>query len=243
MRGRPELAAQEVDQDARDPCPRAAPTGTGGRSDRRPCRPCRRRRLATIAVRSIAAGLPRNQLRPLEGEQVALVSAVARVVVLVAVDHHVRLGHHARRRVAFLGRLRDVHALRQPLADARVGGRHRPIGRAEALDVREEHVAEQVAALQQRRRRDPGAAAGPAGDVRRIEQRLAQAAGHAAEVGNRRHLAQAHLLVGRDDQVHRALDLRRVRRAGCRNPSRGRSASAAASSDSRCRGTCGPAPP
>ena len=114
--------------------------------------------------------LPRDQLRPLEREHVRRVSAVSRVVVLVAVDHHVRLG------VAFARRFGDVHALRQPLADALVGRRHRAIGRTEALDVREQHVAEQVAALQQRRRRDPGAAAGPARDVRRIEQRLAEAA-------------------------------------------------------------------
>ena len=153
--------------------PPAAPTGTGGRSDRRPCR-----RVSAPAALHHRRQIdrrrpPRNQLRPLEREQVALVAAVARVVVLVAVDHHVRLGLAA-------SRLLVASVMFMPCAsrcaDARVGGRHRAIGRAEALDVGEQHVAEQVAALQQRRRRDPGAAAGPAGDVRRIEQRLAEAA-------------------------------------------------------------------
>ena len=114
--------------------------------------------------------MPGNGLRPLEGDQVAFVPAIPRVVVLVAVDHHVRFRHHVGRRVAFLGRFRDVHASREALADALICSRHRSIGRAEALDVREEHIAKQVAALKKGGRRDPGSSAGPAGDVRRIEE-------------------------------------------------------------------------
>src|SRR5206468_329404 len=113
--------------------------------------------------------------------------------------------------VAFLRRLRDVHASREALADALVRSRHGSIGRAEALDVREEHLAKHVAALEKRGRRDPGSSAGPAGDVRRIEERLAQPAGRAAEIRNRRHLAQSELLVRRDHQLDGTLDLRRVR--------------------------------
>ena len=155
--------------------------------------------------------MPGNGLRPLEGDQVAFVPAIPCVVVLVAVDHHVRFRHHVGRGVAFLRRLRDVHASREALADALVRSRHGSIGRAEALDVREEHLAKHVAALKKRGRRDPGSSAGPAGDVRRIEERLAQPAGRAAEIRNRRHLAQSELLVRRDHQLDGALDLRRVR--------------------------------
>src|SRR5207244_11889690 len=41
-----------------------------------------------------------------------------------------------------------------------------------------------IPALHQRRRRDPRAAAGPARDVGRIEERLAERAGEPAEIGN-----------------------------------------------------------
>ena len=171
---RSELVAQEVDEHGAVLRRERHATGTGGRSDRRPCRPCSRSAAATIAVSSsVGRAAAESAWSARTPCRYALVAAVARVVVLVAVHHHVRLGH--RRRVALLGGLGDVHPLREPLADARVGGGHRAIGRAEALHVGKQHVAKQVAALQERRRRDPGAAAGPARDVRRIEQRLAEA--------------------------------------------------------------------
>src|SRR5206468_3670034 len=94
----------------------------------------------------------------------------------------------------------------------------RSIRRAETLDVREEHFPEQVAALKKRRRRDPRSSAGPTGDVRRIEERLAQSRGHAAEVRNCRHLAEPQLLVSRDHQLHRTLDLRGGRRLAVEIP-------------------------
>ena len=107
----------------RDPCPRAAPTGSGARSDRRPSSTVSAPAALVIADEIDRRRAPRDGLRALERHQVALVAAVARVVVLVAVDHHVRLGHHVRRRVAFLGGLGDVHATREPLADGAIGGR------------------------------------------------------------------------------------------------------------------------
>ena len=154
---------------------------------------------------------PGNQLGPLVRQEAALVAAVPCVVVLVAVHHHVRLGHRSRVRV-FLGGFGHGHALGEALPDARVGGRHGPIGRAEILHVREQDAAKQVSAVQERRRRNPGATAGPPGHVGRIEQRLAQAGRHTAEIRDGGHFAESHLLVGGDHQLHGALDLRGERR-------------------------------
>ena len=144
----------------------------------------------------------RHELDPLVGHHVAAVTAVAGVVLLVRVGQRVGGG------VALLGRRRDRHALGQPLAHLPVDAGHPPVRMPELLERgREQHRAHRVAALEQRRRRDPGPSARPAGHVRRVEQLLAQAAGEAVHVGHRGRPRRAELAVGRDEQRDRALDL------------------------------------
>src|SRR3954471_12818190 len=145
-----------------------------------------------------------NRLGSLERGDISAVAGVSRVVVLVAFELRVALGIAG----AFLRRLGDVHAFREVLADPRVRRGHEAIGSAERPGVSKQHVAEEVASLEQRRRRDPRPSAGPARDVRWIEERLPEAGGEAAEVRNRRELVQSHLPVGRYDQHDWALDLR-----------------------------------
>jgi hypothetical protein len=113
--------------------------------------------------------------------------------------------------VAFLGRLGDVHALREPLADARVGGGHRAIRRAEALTSgtarrgnRLPRCSSVDGVIQVRPPAQPATFGGSNSDC----PRRAVMRPKSGIVGTSRSPASCRSR----PPVHRALDLRRVRR-------------------------------
>ena len=135
-----------------------------------------------------------------------MVAGKAGVEVFVAVILH---RHRRYFLVVGLGRSRYILAHRDFLGDwndavAIVSNTIR----CDEINRREKGVIDEVTAHEQKARRDPASAAGPASHVRRVQQLLAHRLGQHIEVRNARHFGQPQLAIRRDREFDRRLDAR-----------------------------------
>src|SRR5262249_394320 len=80
------------------------------------------------------------------------------------------------------------------------------IGRNE-VDIGEENVAGKVSSFQQKSWCNPAAAFSPSGYCGRSEETLSKSAGGDVEIRNTRRVFEPEFSIGRNCQLHRALDL------------------------------------
>ena len=132
--------------------------------------------------------------------------------VLVAICEHIRFGQSSFAAAIRHCCCRDIQSRSDFIRDdTDVGRRVCAIGRNE-IDIREQHIADKVTALQQQPWGHPTSSFRPACHRWRRKEPLAEGARRDVEVRNTRNLRESQLLVRRNGELNRALDLSADRR-------------------------------